>query len=500
MEEQLQRLGYRGHSAAALFDNASPLPRLRVGRRAKLEVMQGLFALSLLICLFAIPLQADEISEAKGTEGSLWGWGENHVGQCGHQLGVGQVFSGEIRWLGASGGYLPRHVPAIRKATAVAAGSFHSLALDKDGSVWTWGDNDFGQLGRGTTSWFLSPGRVSNLNEVRAIAGGGHFSVALVNDGTVRAWGYNGGGQLGDGTTEDRLSPVQVLGLAEVKAVAAGGTFAIALKEDGTVWGWGDNSYGQLGDGTKENRLIPVRMKVVDHVKSIYCGSGRTMVLKEDGTVWGCGYNWYGDLGDGTETSNTEFRRTSPVQVKGLDEVAAIACGPHHTLALKKDGTVWAWGYGYHGQLGMGEAFPGSLNGGKRSTAAKVPGLQNIRAVAAGWSHSLAVDNDGVLWASGWNWGCQFGIAEPAQSLDFVKVGSLPDIEQVACGAFHTVAIRPSIVEDAVMDVALLYALIRISVAWREEFVIANAARVFYTGVCRIAGKSPCCKGWREGF
>ena len=112
----------------------------------------------------------------------------------------------------------------------------------------------------------------------------------------------------------------------------------------------------------------------------------------------------------------------------------------------------------------MGETYPGAILGEKRITAAKVPNLQNIRTVAAGYSYSLAVDQDGVLWASGMNWRCQFGIARPLQSLEFVKVAALSDIEQIACGDCHTVAIRPRIAEGALIDVALLAILFRIFV------------------------------------
>ena len=123
----------------------------------------------------------------------------------------------------------------------IAGGGEHSIALKSDGTVWAWGNNWVGQLGDGTTSHRSTPVQVSGLSGVIAIAGGGYHSIALKSDGTVWAWGWNEYGQLGDGTTSHRSTPVQVSGLSGVIAIAGGGYHSIALKSDGTVWAWGNN-------------------------------------------------------------------------------------------------------------------------------------------------------------------------------------------------------------------------------------------------------------------
>jgi len=169
-----------------------------------------------------------------------------------------------------------------------------------DGIPWAWGYNMFGQLGNGTTTSRITPAQVSGLTGVTAIAGGSWHTIALKNDGTVWAWGRNDEGQLGDGTTTSRTTPVQVSGLTGVTAIAGGGHHTIALKNDGTVWAWGRNVTGQLGDGTTTSRTTPVQVSGLTGVTSIIAAGGAlSLSLKNDGTVWAWGWNYQGML-DGT--------------------------------------------------------------------------------------------------------------------------------------------------------------------------------------------------------
>jgi alpha-tubulin suppressor-like RCC1 family protein len=237
--------------------------------------------------------------------------------------------------------------------SAIAAGNFHSLALKNDGTVWTWGSNSLGQLGNGNYADSNVPVQVSNIAGVVAIAGGDAHSLALKNDGSVWSWGDNLGGQLGNGTSILKSNvPVQVSSLTGVIAIAAGAYHSLALKNDGTVWAWGDNGFGQLGNGTnivKSN--VPVQVSSLTGVIAIAAGTYHSLALKNDGTVWAWGYNNYGQLGNGSNI----FYSNVPVQVSSLTGVIAIAAmGSSHSLALKNDGTVWAWGANGYGQLGIG--------------------------------------------------------------------------------------------------------------------------------------------------
>ena len=212
----------------------------------------------------------------------------------------------------------------------------------------------------------------------RSVASGESYNIALKADGTVWAWGCNEYGQLGNGMSgsgTEKAIPVQVKGaagngyLTNVVAVAAGDSHSMALKSDGSVWTWGRNNYGQIGNaasGDDMNETTPVQVKGVNGngylagIVDIAIGYNHSMALKTDGTVWAWGRNARGELGNGTTTQSTV-----PVQVKGesgigyLSDVVSIAAGADHSIALKSDGTVWAWGNGVAGQLGDGTSGVG---------------------------------------------------------------------------------------------------------------------------------------------
>ncbi len=160
--------------------------------------------------------------------------------------------------------------------TPIGAGKYHSVALKSDGTVWTWGDNYYGQLGDGSSdSSSDAPVQVSGLAKITAITTGDFHTLALKSDGTVWAWGRNNFSQLGDYSSwPTRTMPVQVVGpkasgfLAEVAAIAGGGSHTVALKSDGTVWTWGSNGNGQLGDGTTADSATPVQVIVLTGVVS----------------------------------------------------------------------------------------------------------------------------------------------------------------------------------------------------------------------------------------
>jgi alpha-tubulin suppressor-like RCC1 family protein len=280
-------------------------------------------------------------------------------------------------------------------ATAnVTAANFHGITLSALGSACGVGQNEYGELGDGTNKInrnTLVP-VATMVGALSAISTGYYHSVALKTDGTVWTWGYNGDGELGSGNNINRPTPFSVVGLTNVVSVAAGNYHTLAVKSDGTVWAWGDNQYGELGDGTMVGKTTPVQVNQLTNVVAVAAGQNYfSLALKSDGTVWAWGYNGDGELGDGTNLT-----RTSPMQVANLSGVSQIAAGKYHSLARKSDGTVWAWGDGANGQLGNGATA-------SQSNIVRAGSIASATSIAAGDYHSLAVQSDGSVWAWGYN-------------------------------------------------------------------------------------------------
>ena len=333
---------------------------------------------------------------------------------------------------------------AVFKATDVAEG--HTVVSARDGTVFAWGANGHGQIGDGTGTDRSLPVRVTGLTDVTKAAVGDYHTAARKNNGTVSVWGNNEFGQVGDGTTTNRLAPVQVAGLTGVMTVVAGGGHTVALKNDGTVWAWGNNDSGQIGNETNINRVLtPVQVTGLTGVAAVAAGGRHTVAVKNDGTVWAWGNNDSGQLGDGTTVN-----RLAPVPVPGISGVSALAAGGRHTVAVKNDGTVWTWGLNEVGQLGDGTTS-------SRLTPVQVAGLTGMVAVVAGGGHTVALKNNGTAWAWGANYFGQLGdglISTLARLLGVtgdgttinglapVQVAGLTGVAALVAGVNHTIATR----------------------------------------------------------
>lgn len=279
-------------------------------------------------------------SLALKSDGTLWAWGENTKGQLGDNTLVDRP--------------MPVQVDGLNGIITMGAGHQHTAVLTGSGEVWTWGDNSKGQLGNGSSAGGRkAPGMIESLTGIIAIAAGDFHTIALKNDGTVWAWGSNLKGQLGDGTNKQRATPVKVKKLRGIVAVKAGVNHSLALGDDGKVYTFGENSDGQLGDGSRINRNVPVLISAASGTRKLSAGASHSAVLKQDGTLWVWGKNNEGQLGNGTFTKSNP----SPKQVKGDLEsgVINLVAGASHTVVLKEDGSVWAFGADTYGQLGNGE-------------------------------------------------------------------------------------------------------------------------------------------------
>jgi alpha-tubulin suppressor-like RCC1 family protein len=276
---------------------------------------------------------------------------------------------------------------------------------------------------------------------VGAVAAGSRHALALTANGPVHAWGRNDEGQLGDGTEIIRTSPVSVTGgLDDVVAIAAGWMHSVALRSDGTVWTWGLNygGTGILGVGiTEQNRTSPVQVVTASgpltDIVAIAAGQMHTIALKSDGTVWAWGHGYYGQLGFGGTSSQTKA-----VQVPGLAGVTQIAAGASSSFALQTGGAtvgnVWAWGLNDKGQL---------LDGTTTTRYSPILTPWQATLVAAGSQHTFIRKPDGTIWGAGLNDYGQLGIGNTTtpQLALVPALSGVNDVVKISASSAHTLAL-----------------------------------------------------------
>jgi alpha-tubulin suppressor-like RCC1 family protein len=258
----------------------------------------------------------------------------------------------------------PIAVTGLTNVVRASAGGFHSVALLADNTVWSWGYNGEGQIGNGTTNTTgclcVSAPTQTTISNVVQIEAGSFHTLALKSDGTIWAWGLNDHGQLGDGTTMNRPTPVQVgigvLGFNNIIAVSAGDNHSMALKSDGSVWIWGSNEYGQLGNGTTTmtNQLTPLVNVTVSNITQISAGVFHNLALNSTGKVFVWGDNFYGQVGNGASGGTQPI----PVQNTTLNNAIEIETAGFTNYARMPDGTVRAWGLNDIGEIGNGTTNP----------------------------------------------------------------------------------------------------------------------------------------------
>ena len=348
-------------------------------------------------------------------DGTLWGWGINND----HEL--------------ADGTNIPKKSPTLIGADTdwetVAGGAVHIQALKRDGSLWGWGYNLGGQLGIGRETVEPVPIQTGTETDWKSVATGDYHTVAIKTNGTLWAWGDNYVGVLGNGTNTGRvLVPTQIGTDNHWQYLCAGSYTNFAIKDDGSLWGWGANSSGQLGDGTHTPRHVPTRIGTANAWKMVSTYSNHTVALKNDGTLWAWGSNGSGRLGIGSAGDD----QVNPVEV-GTDHWKTISAGDTHTLGIKADGTLWAWGDNYGYQLGDGTpSIPDSPSHVYHVAPVQIGTDADWATISAGYFQSLAVKNDGTLWAWGYN-----GYGEVGDGTTDIINGPklIPSLSQDFCGS-----------------------------------------------------------------
>jgi len=276
---------------------------------------------------------------AMKTDGTLYIWGNNNYGQIGDNSAV----------LKSS----PVQIPGTTwKNIHIAGYNNESTAVIKtDGTLWTWGRNQYGQLGQSNTTHKSSPTQVPGTTW-KSVYMSGTNGGAVKTDGTLWTWGRNDdNGQLGHNSLTNEQSPKQVGSDTDWKQIAGGGDISqIWLKTNGTLWAVGSGQFG-INTGSIK-RSSPVQIPGTTWAKTSASHANGAMALKTDGTLWGWGKNFYGRLGQNSINSPDNNWISSPVQIPGTtwNDISEYSEMP---IATKTDGTLWGWGNGGYGRLGQ---------------------------------------------------------------------------------------------------------------------------------------------------
>lgn len=369
-------------------------------------------------------------------------WGCNAEGEAGHPGGPSEVPE-------------PRVLEVLRGAgiVAIASANYHTLALSRDGNVWAWGKNGWGQCGVDSVTATVLPTLVKFPSTDRGpvvitqVACGGYHSLALSAAGPVYAWGRNTFGQLGIGSTAQLAAPASIDELTDkgIVQVRAGRSFSVALDERGQVYSWGLGVHGQLGHGNNNNLVLPtvIASLAASSFALLQCGNRHCCALRDDGDVflWGQG------------PKEQILIHTPSVIVGGarVKDIRRLECGGLHTLGLTAAGEVCTWGDGTYGQLGL------SAHPNKTASAVEprmVPALQGqkVAFIAAGFYYSFAATEAGDVFA----WGCAPRQVQASSRLRLgqavfgVEASGLPraipalsqrGVVALACGYEHFVAL-----------------------------------------------------------
>lgn len=328
----------------------------------------------------------------------------------------------------------------------LALGFEHGLVIASDGSVWSWGYNEYGQLGyETTTSANPTPRRVTGLPDdanAVAVAATEINSYALMDNGTIYSWGSNEWGQLGRSAEEGEEhvpGPVAIDGvpIEDFTAVFGGDGYSVsAFRENGSMWSWGHNTYGQVGAETTDfftamPTLAEQSLAGVQHLEHGF----RHVLAWADGSIWVWGDGTSGKHGTGTPYDSSRLPVQVPIDTPVGVAPVSMAAGANHSLAAFDNGSLFSWGVTSSGVLGR------MIDGNAPGEVVFPEGSANVVQVAAGYLHSVALLADGTVWAWGDNSSKQVSASPIAQSVSPVQVPLAGAATYIAAGSRFTYAI-----------------------------------------------------------
>ena len=276
----------------------------------------------------------------------------------------------------------------------------HIMGIRGDDTLWAQGDNEYYQLGDGTTITRDKPVQIGT-STWKDVACGSNYAMAIRADNTLWGWGQNLLGVFGDGSTTNKTIPTQI-GTSTWKSLCCSGLSTQAILYNDTLWVCGNNYYGQLANATTNNTSNPTFLQVGTSAWKSVVSKGNTVyaISNNNNILWAWGSNSYGQIGDG----QTITQRLTPVQV-GFSAWKKISAGNYHTLGIMLDGTLWGWGGSAYGQLGIG-----AITTFRYYSPVSIGTTLGLwKSIEGGWGNSLAIRSDDTLWSWGMNGSGELG-------------------------------------------------------------------------------------------
>lgn len=345
--------------------------------------------------------------------------------------------------MGIAGGFIRTGKPLLIWAVvlfqmpaadaAMVAVSDHTMIVGNDGLLRGSGSNGYAQLGLGDTFFRTTFCPPSESGTWQAVWVGPSVTFAKKADSSLWASGGPNHEILGVGGPVPGKMFARVGTANDWIHVSAGGGHAVGLRANGSLWVWGSDLYGELGLGQYTmTQYVPAQLDTGTDWREIDAGNNHNLAVKVDGSLWAWGYNYYGQLGTGATATCYV-----PTRIGTLTDWAKVSAGQSHSLGIREDGSLWAWGRNAAGQLGTGGTVP--------ATAPLQVGAETTWiSASAGESHSLAIKADGSLWAWGNNTSGKLGVGDTTNRLVPTRVGTANDWVSTEAGRNHSAAVRPN--------------------------------------------------------